>query len=155
MLRFIKFPESYIPKFVQWLKTNGLVETYLEDTRIVHATGGGAFRYADLAMRELGTQIISHVRTLDNTRHVHMTTFDGDLVPKQNELGCALRGLTFLLNNTEREIFTYEDRRIRFCSSSRVCCNIHPPSPHNVRDSHDCWTVDSGRPRAGSSRTCW
>lgn len=61
MLRFIKFPESYIPKFVQWLKTNGLVEMYLEDTRTVHATGGGAFRYADLAMRELGTQIISHV----------------------------------------------------------------------------------------------
>lgn len=72
VLRFIKFPESYIPKFVRWLKKNGLVEIYLEDTRTVHATGGGAFRYADLAMRELGTQIISHV--CPQPTHTHTST---------------------------------------------------------------------------------
>ena len=61
VLRFVKFPESYIPDFIKWIKENNLVEIYLEDCRSVHATGGGAYRYADLAMKELGTLLIPHV----------------------------------------------------------------------------------------------
>ena len=61
ILRFVKFAESNIPKFVGWLKKEDLVETYLEDSRFVHATGGGAFRYADMARNELGVEVIPHV----------------------------------------------------------------------------------------------
>ena len=61
MLRFVKFAESNIPKFVGWLKKEDLVDTYLEDSRFVHATGGGAFRYADMTRAELGVEVIPHV----------------------------------------------------------------------------------------------
>ena len=61
MLRFVKFAETQFPKFIQWMKKEDLVETYLEDGNIVHATGGGAFRYADLAQKELGVKVIAHV----------------------------------------------------------------------------------------------
>lgn len=100
-LRFIRFPEQFLPDFFAFVKENGLADAFLgapgSPTRAsVPATGEAAAGYAERARSELG---------------VGLTPLD--------ELRCCVKGLTFLLNNTETEIFTLEDGKPSFYSSSR------------------------------------
>lgn len=84
-LRFLKFPSDRTPEFIQFSLETKLNEQYGPDkTKVVNATGGGAYKYDDLVQKKLGTTM----KQLD-------------------EMQCLIRGLSYLLLNTDNESFTY------------------------------------------------
>jgi len=85
-LKFLKFPSSRTVEFCQFVLDHKLHETYgPEKTKTVNATGGGAFKYANLVKEKLGV------------------TFN-----KHDEMKCLIDGLNFLLLNVDNEAFTYD-----------------------------------------------
>eukprot|EP01105_Mastigella_eilhardi_P015311 TRINITY_DN3497_c0_g1_i3.p1 TRINITY_DN3497_c0_g1~~TRINITY_DN3497_c0_g1_i3.p1 ORF type:complete len:385 (-),score=134.33 TRINITY_DN3497_c0_g1_i3:92-1246(-) len=83
MLKFLKFPTVDAEKFVDFVKATKLHEQYGCFAE-VNATGGGAFKYAPLVEQKLEIM----------------------LCPK-DEMRCLIKGLTFLLENADNEIFEF------------------------------------------------
>eukprot|EP00727_Mastigamoeba_balamuthi_P007174 m51a1_g3077 putative pantothenate kinase (984) ;mRNA; r:45561-49998 len=94
VLRFAKFEEDAIPQFLSFVRQYGLAELYLGQSMSVPATGGGAFKYADLVRERTGMKLAL-----------------------REELPACVRGLVFLLEHSDHEIFTYESRTFRFYST--------------------------------------
>ncbi|EFA83432.1 pantothenate kinase [Heterostelium album PN500] len=82
-LHFIKFQTKNIEDCLNFIIDNKL---HLEDgkPKDVRVTGGGAYKYADLFNEKLGCRLI-----------------------KEDEMHCLIVGTNFLLNNIQRESYTY------------------------------------------------
>jgi len=84
-LRFLKFPSNKTVEFIEFASVNHLHEKYGPDkTKVVMATGGGSYKYAEMVKSKLGI------------------TFK-----QQDEMNCLIRGLNFLLLNVDNESFTF------------------------------------------------
>jgi len=66
-----------------------------DKTRLINATGGGSYKYADLVKNKLNITFV-----------------------KEDEMKCLIRGLNFALSNSDHEAFTYswQDRKPNFKS---------------------------------------
>jgi len=85
-LKFLKFPSNKTVEFCQFVFEHNLHKSYGPDkTNVVNATGGGAFKYAELVKDKLDI------------------TFN-----KADEMKCLIDGLNFLLLNVDNEAFTYD-----------------------------------------------
>jgi len=85
-LRFLKFPSHKTLEFCQFVSEHELHQSYGKGrTNTVNATGGGAYKYAEVVKEKLGI------------------TFE-----KYDEMKCLIDGLNFLLQNVDGEAFTYD-----------------------------------------------
>lgn len=94
-LHFLKFETSKISECIKFISSKNLQHygdrddnNLAVDKNIVKATGGGAFKFADLFKEKLGI-------TLD----------------KEDEMSCLVAGANFLLKAVNHEAFTYIDGR--------------------------------------------
>ncbi|XP_019163555.1 PREDICTED: pantothenate kinase 1-like [Ipomoea nil] len=92
-LHFVKFETRMISKCIKFLSSKKLQypggrchELHTNEKIIIKATGGGAFKFADLFKEKLGI-------TLD----------------KVDEMDCLVAGANFLLESVHQEAFTYMD----------------------------------------------
>ncbi|KAG8569064.1 hypothetical protein GDO81_014250 [Engystomops pustulosus] len=79
-LHFIKFENTYIETCLDFIKDH-LVNT---DTKVIKATGGGAYKFKDLIEKKLGLK-----------------------VDKEDEMTCLIKGCNFVLKNIPHEAFVY------------------------------------------------
>ncbi|XP_073459107.1 4'-phosphopantetheine phosphatase [Aquarana catesbeiana] len=79
-LHFIKFENTYIETCLNFIKDH-LVNT---DTKVIKATGGGAYKFKDLIEKKLGLK-----------------------VDKEDEMTCLIKGCNFVLKNIPHEAFVY------------------------------------------------
>ncbi|XP_075235661.1 4'-phosphopantetheine phosphatase-like isoform X2 [Lycorma delicatula] len=83
-LHFVKFETKYIESCLDFISEN-LVATREQMTgKTIKATGGGAYRYAELLHEKLGLS-----------------------VDKEDELACLIKGCNFLLKNITDEAFVF------------------------------------------------
>jgi len=86
VLKFIKFPTTHAETFIQFVKATRLHEMYgLGRTDRFHATGGGAYKFAQRVADELSLELVQH-----------------------DEMVCLVRGLNFLLRHCDAELFSLE-----------------------------------------------
>ncbi|XP_036316873.1 4'-phosphopantetheine phosphatase isoform X2 [Pipistrellus kuhlii] len=89
-LHFIKFENSYIEACLDFVRDH-LVNT---ETKVIHATGGGAYKFKDLIEQKLGLR-----------------------VAKEDVMTCLIKGCNFVLKNIPHEAFAYQkdaDPEFRF-----------------------------------------
>jgi len=87
-LKFLKFPSNKTLEFCQFVLEHDLHHSYGPDkTNIVNATGGGAYKFAEVVKEKLGI------------------TFG-----KHDEMKCLIDGLNFLLLHVDNEAFTFDWR---------------------------------------------
>ncbi|XP_053546322.1 4'-phosphopantetheine phosphatase [Bombina bombina] len=89
-LHFIKFENTYIETCLDFIKDH-LVNT---ETKVIKATGGGAYKFKDLIEKKLGLK-----------------------VDKEDEMTCLIKGCNFVLKNIPHEAFIYvkhSDPEFRF-----------------------------------------
>nr|XP_033777875.1 4'-phosphopantetheine phosphatase isoform X3 [Geotrypetes seraphini] len=79
-LHFIKFENAYIETCLDFIKDH-LVNT---ETKVIKATGGGAYKFKDLIEKKLGLK-----------------------VDKEDEMACLIKGCNFVLKNIPHEAFVY------------------------------------------------
>ncbi|MEE6483814.1 hypothetical protein FKM82_013663 [Ascaphus truei] len=79
-LHFIKFENTYIETCLDFIKDH-LVNT---ETKVIKATGGGAYKFKDLIEKKLGLK-----------------------VDKEDEMTCLIKGCNFVLKNIPHEAFVY------------------------------------------------
>ncbi|KAM4703444.1 4'-phosphopantetheine phosphatase isoform 2-T2 [Rhinophrynus dorsalis] len=79
-LHFIKFENTYIETCLDFIKDH-LVNT---ETKVIKATGGGAYKFKDLIEKKLGLN-----------------------VDKEDEMTCLIKGCNFVLKNIPHEAFVY------------------------------------------------
>uniref|UniRef100_F7B8R1 4'-phosphopantetheine phosphatase n=1 Tax=Xenopus tropicalis TaxID=8364 RepID=F7B8R1_XENTR len=79
-LHFIKFENAYIEICLDFIKDH-LVNT---ETKVIKATGGGAYKFKDLIEKKLGLK-----------------------VDKEDEMTCLIKGCNFVLKNIPHEAFVY------------------------------------------------
>uniref|UniRef100_A0A8C5WCW7 4'-phosphopantetheine phosphatase n=1 Tax=Leptobrachium leishanense TaxID=445787 RepID=A0A8C5WCW7_9ANUR len=79
-LHFIKFENTYIETCLDFIKDH-LVNT---ETKVIKATGGGAYKFKDLIEKKLGLN-----------------------VDKEDEITCLIKGCNFVLKNIPHEAFVY------------------------------------------------
>ncbi|XP_063799161.1 4'-phosphopantetheine phosphatase isoform X2 [Pseudophryne corroboree] len=79
-LHFIKFENTYIETCLDFIKDH-LVNT---ETKVIKATGGGAYKFKDLLEKKLGLK-----------------------VDKEDEMTCLIKGCNFVLKNIPHEAFVY------------------------------------------------
>ncbi|XP_077106184.1 4'-phosphopantetheine phosphatase isoform X2 [Ranitomeya variabilis] len=79
-LHFIKFENAYIETCLDFIKDH-LVNT---ETKVIKATGGGAYKFKDLIEKKLGLK-----------------------VDKEDEMTCLIKGCNFVLKNIPHEAFVY------------------------------------------------
>ncbi|KAL0276032.1 UNVERIFIED_CONTAM: hypothetical protein PYX00_003707 [Menopon gallinae] len=82
-LHFIKFETKYIESCLDFIKSH-LIESNMRG-KSIKATGGGAFKYANLIHEKLGLS-----------------------VDKEDEICCLIKGTNFLLKNISDEAFIFE-----------------------------------------------
>jgi len=82
-LKCIKFPVHFVNDFVQKLKENGV---NLGDHKIINATGEGTRKFSSL-FQEMGIKLII-----------------------KNDVQCVIKGMNYLLLNSDNEIFMYKDK---------------------------------------------
>ncbi|KAF2076988.1 hypothetical protein CYY_001697 [Polysphondylium violaceum] len=82
-LHFIKFQTANIEDCFNFILENNL---HIDEgkPKVVRVTGGGAYKYADLFEKRLGCKLV-----------------------KEDEMQCLIWGTNFLLNNIQKESFTY------------------------------------------------
>ncbi|XP_054271885.1 4'-phosphopantetheine phosphatase isoform X2 [Macrosteles quadrilineatus] len=83
-LHFVKFETKYIASCLDFVRQNLVGSRDLMAGKKIKATGGGAYRYADLLQEKLGLS-----------------------VEKEDEMGCLIKGCNFLLKNISDEAFIY------------------------------------------------
>ena len=82
------FPSSKIIDFIDFIKTHNLINVNLPQNTILHATGGGAYKYADLFEKE----------------------FEGKVkIQKLDEMSSLVHGMSFVLNNAKSPSYTYRE----------------------------------------------
>ncbi|KYO31426.1 4'-phosphopantetheine phosphatase [Alligator mississippiensis] len=89
-LHFIKFENTYIETCLDFIKDH-LVNT---ETKVIKATGGGAYKFKDLIEKKLGLK-----------------------VDKEDVMTCLIKGCNFVLTNIPHEVFAYQkdsDTEFRF-----------------------------------------
>ncbi|EMP25953.1 Pantothenate kinase 4 [Chelonia mydas] len=89
-LHFIKFENTYIETCLDFIKDH-LVNT---ETKVLKATGGGAYKFKDLIEKKLGLK-----------------------VDKEDVMTCLIKGCNFVLKNIPHEVFAYQkdsDTEFRF-----------------------------------------
>uniref|UniRef100_A0A8C5J5Z8 4'-phosphopantetheine phosphatase n=1 Tax=Junco hyemalis TaxID=40217 RepID=A0A8C5J5Z8_JUNHY len=89
-LHFIKFENTYIETCLDFIKDH-LVNT---ETKVIKATGGGAYKFKDLIEKKLGLK-----------------------VDKEDVMTCLIKGCNFVLRNIPHEVFAYQkdsDTEFRF-----------------------------------------
>ncbi|XP_059547512.1 4'-phosphopantetheine phosphatase isoform X1 [Myotis daubentonii] len=89
-LHFVKFENSYIEACLDFVRDH-LVNT---ETKVIHATGGGAYKFKDLIEQKLGLR-----------------------VAKEDVMTCLIKGCNFVLKNIPQEAFVYQkdaDPEFRF-----------------------------------------
>ncbi|XP_077168900.1 4'-phosphopantetheine phosphatase isoform X2 [Paroedura picta] len=79
-LHFIKFENAYIETCLDFIKDH-LVNT---ETKVIKATGGGAYKFKDLIEKKLGLK-----------------------VDKEDVMTCLIKGCNFVLKNIPHEAFAY------------------------------------------------
>ncbi|CAG9461150.1 unnamed protein product [Pedinophyceae sp. YPF-701] len=90
-LHFVKFETSKVHDAINFIREKGLHRRPLDsggrdtDVAMVKATGGGAYKYADLFKQELGV-----------------------VLEKEDEIGCLVAGAGFLLRAIRDEAFTFQ-----------------------------------------------
>ncbi|KAH3762821.1 pantothenate kinase 1 [Pelomyxa schiedti] len=82
-LKFIKFPVTHADQFIQFLVATKLHQQYGNYTE-VFATGGGAYKYAQLVQDSVNLRLV-----------------------QQDEMKCLVKGLNFLLAQSDNEVFEY------------------------------------------------
>lgn len=94
-LHFLKFETSNISECIKFISSKNLQhygdwddDDLAVDKNIVKATGGGAFKFADLFKEKLGI-----------------------ILDKEDEMSCLVAGANFLLKAVNHEAFTYMDGR--------------------------------------------
>uniref|UniRef100_A0A8C8RMA5 4'-phosphopantetheine phosphatase n=1 Tax=Pelusios castaneus TaxID=367368 RepID=A0A8C8RMA5_9SAUR len=80
-LHFIKFENTYIETCLDFIKDH-LVNT---ETKVIKATGGGAYKFKDLIEKKLGLK-----------------------VNKEDVMTCLIKGCNFVLKNIPHEVFAYQ-----------------------------------------------
>ncbi|XP_031386297.1 pantothenate kinase 1 [Punica granatum] len=97
-LRFAKFETSKIDDCIEFIRSKQLHlngcwhhDSTLREKTIIKATGGGAFKFADLFKEKLGVSL-----------------------DKEEEMECLVNGANFLLKTVQQEAFTYTDGRKEF-----------------------------------------
>ncbi|XP_070259989.1 LOW QUALITY PROTEIN: 4'-phosphopantetheine phosphatase [Myotis yumanensis] len=80
-LHFVKFENSYIEACLDFVRDH-LVNT---ETKVIHATGGGAYKFKDLIEQKLGLR-----------------------VAKEDVMTCLIKGCNFVLKNIPQEAFVYQ-----------------------------------------------
>ncbi|XP_046667843.1 4'-phosphopantetheine phosphatase [Homalodisca vitripennis] len=83
-LHFVKFETKYIASCLDFVRQNLVASRELMTGKKIKATGGGAYRYADLLHEKLGLS-----------------------VDKEDEMACLIKGCNFLLKNISDEAFIY------------------------------------------------
>jgi type II pantothenate kinase len=99
---FARFNTADIEECISFIegklqKYRNAYDKELGGSHIVHATGGGAYKFASLIRERLGTQI-----------------------HKYDEMECLISGLNFLLKNLPDESFTYHNEEKHYTSYT-VC----------------------------------
>ncbi|XP_062158988.1 pantothenate kinase 1 isoform X1 [Alnus glutinosa] len=97
-LHFVKFETSKINDCLDFIQTKQLhlggyqnLEAPPTDKSIIKATGGGAYKYADLFKEKLGISL-----------------------DKEDEMDCLVGGINFLLKAVHQEAFTYMEGQKEF-----------------------------------------
>lgn len=83
-LHFVKFETKYIEQCLDFIKSNLVGSRESMAGKIIKATGGGAFKHANLIQEKLGLK-----------------------VEKEDEMSCLIKGCNFLLKNISDEAFTF------------------------------------------------
>uniref|UniRef100_A0A1B6EFC2 4'-phosphopantetheine phosphatase n=1 Tax=Clastoptera arizonana TaxID=38151 RepID=A0A1B6EFC2_9HEMI len=83
-LHFIKFETKYIASCLDFVQQNLVASREKMAGKTIKATGGGAYRYADLLQEKLGLS-----------------------VDKEDEMSCLIKGCNFLLKNISDEAFLF------------------------------------------------
>lgn len=83
-LHFVKFETKYIASCLDFVRQNLIASHEQMTGKTIKATGGGAYRYADLINEKLGLS-----------------------VDKEEEMACLIKGCNFLLRNISDEAFVY------------------------------------------------
>ncbi|XP_076052846.1 4'-phosphopantetheine phosphatase isoform X2 [Oratosquilla oratoria] len=102
-LHFVKFETKYIEQCLDFIRKHLVASKESMIGKSIKATGGGAYKYAELIQNKLGLT-----------------------VEKEDEIGCLIKGCNFLLRNIPDEQFTYcrhGDPEYHFISSDP---NIFP-----------------------------
>ncbi|PRP75060.1 pantothenate kinase 2-like [Planoprotostelium fungivorum] len=99
-LRFLKFPSSRNVEFIDFIRDTKLHHAWGENKmKTICATGGGAYKYKELAEERLGT-----------------------VFTQKDEMKCLVKGLNFCLNHVDREAFHYnfEEDKEEFLSVDQI-----------------------------------
>ncbi|XP_068218382.1 4'-phosphopantetheine phosphatase [Palaemon carinicauda] len=102
-LHFVKFETKYIENCLDFIRDHLVSSKDSVIGKSIKATGGGAYKYAELIQKKLGL-----------------------MVEKEDEIGCLIKGCNFLLRNITDEQFSYcrhEDPEYHFINSDP---NIFP-----------------------------
>ncbi|KAI5710818.1 hypothetical protein M8J75_011640 [Diaphorina citri] len=83
-LHFVKFETKYIADCLDFIAANLINSIECMDGKSIKATGGGAYKYANLIQEKLGLS-----------------------VDKEDEMECLIQGCNFLLRNISDEAFVY------------------------------------------------
>ncbi|KAM9115926.1 4'-phosphopantetheine phosphatase [Pangshura tecta] len=116
-LHFIKFENTYIETCLDFIKDH-LVNT---ETKVLKATGGGAYKFKDLIEKKLGLK-----------------------VDKEDVMTCLIKGCNFVLKNIPHEVFAYQkdsDTEFRFQTNHP---NIFPYLLVNIGSGVSIVKVETG-----------
>lgn len=83
-LHFVKFETKYIKNCLTFIRDHLVSSKESVIGKSIKATGGGAYKYAELIQQKLGL-----------------------MVEKEDEIGCLIKGCNFLLRNITDEQFSY------------------------------------------------
>lgn len=83
-LHFVKFETKYIESCLDFISENLIAKKEQMTGKTIKATGGGAYRYAELLHEKLGLS-----------------------VDKEDEMACLIKGCNFLLKNITDEAFVF------------------------------------------------
>lgn len=100
-LHFVKFETSKVRECIDFIRAKGLHRSNGGPAMRVTATGGGAYKYADLFKEELGL-----------------------ILEREDEMACMVDGANFLLRAVRCEAFTYANGQLSFVDVS--CPDLYP-----------------------------
>lgn len=83
-LHFVKFETKYIEQCLEFIRVHLLSSKEAMNVKSIKATGGGAYKYAELIQQKLGLT-----------------------VEKEDEMECLIKGCNFLLQNIPDEQFSF------------------------------------------------
>ena len=138
-LHFQVFETSRIHECIEFIRTNGLHKGSVDPMggqtpRKVKATGGGAFKFAQLFEEQLGV------------------VFD-----KEDEIACVISGANYLLHSIRDEAYVHYEGVLNYvtCDEVCVCRTIVGASQHRFPCCACLGLRSVCAYRGRSTRTCW